>query len=413
MYKTNFKKIASYGIAIALGYSITACNITNEEEINEESLHTLASSSSKFIFFDDFENGKPFSKAHNQELGSAHSLTSVAKPNSSGNAARFELRDNDPIVKGSRRSEVTIVKGSEGHIGKDTWYAFDLLVPNDYKDEDDGESFNQFYQDGGPSGLLFIRNGKFTWRFFIDGQKKDYDLGKIEKGTWNNFVIHMVHSYGTDGLTELWLNDQMLMNVKGRNMNNKPLPKWKMGIYKSKWGSQKTTVSKRVLYFDNVKVGDKSSSLADMKNNALAKSSTDANSTEGDGESESGNSNLSVSNLTFINALTEKDIKTISDGEVFNLQQIGSHKMNIRANFPSGSKIGSVKFDLSGQQSYSSIEKRAPFALFGHDGNGNYYYGSGLKVGKYKLTVTPYSGPKGTGEAGKPYTISFTIIDQK
>src|SRR5690606_11179284 len=147
------------------------------------------------------------------------------KPQDPNNkAVRFELRDNDPDVKRSRRAEVVIVKGEDGHIGKDTWYAFDLYVPTDYTDEDNKELINQWHQDG-PSAGLNIINGRFLWRFFINGHKQDYDLGAIQKGQWNNFVIHMVHSYGSDGITELWLNGKKLLDLKGRNMNNDYLPK--------------------------------------------------------------------------------------------------------------------------------------------------------------------------------------------
>src|SRR5690606_25597913 len=111
------------------------------------------------------------------------------------------------------------------------------------------------------SAGINIKNGRFFWRFYINGKKQDYDLGAIKKGQWNNFVIHMLHSYGSDGITELWLNDKKLLDLKGRNMNNEDLPKWKIGIYKSNWLKGKTKVDRRVLYFDNIKVDRKSTRL--------------------------------------------------------------------------------------------------------------------------------------------------------
>src|SRR5690606_14635827 len=205
-----------------------------------------------FSYQEAFEGSNPFSTAHGVEVRSDHSLTFVNRPGSPDNkSARIELRDNDPIVKGSRRAEVTIVKGEDGDIGKDTWYAFELNVPKDYIDEDDDEVINQWHQNGNASAAIRIKNGRFLWRFYIDGKKTDFDLGLIEKDTWNSFVVNMVHSYGSDGLTQVWINNQNLIDLKGRNINNDPLPKWKIGIYKSEWASAKTTTSKRVLYFDN------------------------------------------------------------------------------------------------------------------------------------------------------------------
>ena len=111
------------------------------------------------IYEETFEGSNPFQTANSLELGAKHSLTFVTKPGDSNNkAARFELRDNDPTVKGSTRTEVSIVKGEEGHIGKDTWYAFDLYVPTDYADEDNKELITQWHQDG-PTAGLNIKSG--------------------------------------------------------------------------------------------------------------------------------------------------------------------------------------------------------------------------------------------------------------
>src|SRR5690606_11290064 len=101
------------------------------------------------IFEETFEGSNPFSTAHGPETGANHSVTFVSRPGSSNNtAARFELRYNDPDVKGSKRAEWTIVKGENGDIKKDTWYSFEVYVPNSYKDESDEEVINQWHQDG-------------------------------------------------------------------------------------------------------------------------------------------------------------------------------------------------------------------------------------------------------------------------
>src|SRR5690606_2876902 len=210
-----------------------------------------------YIFEETFEGSRPFSTAHGPEIGADHSVTFVDRPGSSNNtAARFELRYDDPDVKGSRRAEWTIVKGENGDIKKDTWYSFEVYVPNSYIDESDEEVINQWHQDGNASASIRIENGRFLWRFYINGNKMDTDLGRIEKDTWNSVVVHMVHSYNSDGVTEVWINGRKLMDQKGRNINNDPLPKWKIGIYKSEWADGRTNTTRRVLYFDNVRVGN-------------------------------------------------------------------------------------------------------------------------------------------------------------
>jgi hypothetical protein len=72
------------------------------------------------LYEETFEGSNPFSTAHGLETGASHSVTYVNRPDNSGNkTSRFELRDNDPDVKGSRRAEVTIVKGEDGDIAKE------------------------------------------------------------------------------------------------------------------------------------------------------------------------------------------------------------------------------------------------------------------------------------------------------
>ncbi|MHC2993385.1 hypothetical protein OB13_18070, partial [Pontibacter sp. HJ8] len=59
---------------------------------------------------------------------------------------------------------------------------------------------------------------------------------------------------------------------------------------------------------------------------------------------------------------------------------------------------------------HTYTDNAAPYALFGDDGNGNYYFGNAtLPTGSYTLTATPYSGSNASGTAGAPVTLGFTI----
>ncbi len=375
------------------------------------------------IYEETFEGSNPFQTANSLELGAKHSLTFVTKPGDSNNkAARFELRDNDPTVKGSTRTEVSIVKGEEGHIGKDTWYAFDLYVPTDYADEDNKELITQWHQDG-PTAGLNIKSGRFFWRFFIDGDMWDYDLGAIQKGQWNNVVIHMVHSRGSDGVTELWFNGKKLLDLTGKNINDDHLPKWKLGIYKSTWHKEKTTVSKRVLYFDNIKVGNKNATYEEMRGGATAapeikpvpapeatpKPTPEVKPVPSNpGFDPSDNSAGSgIESLTFVNAQYETDIYALTDGRSLSLSEQNTHKISVRADLDKS--VGSVKFELSGAQKYSYSDNAKPYALFGDDSKGNYYYGPGMIPGKYTLKITSYTEEKGRGSVIGSRVVNFTI----
>ncbi|WP_162549816.1 hypothetical protein [Hymenobacter nivis] len=65
-------------------------------------------------------------------------------------------------------------------------------------------------------------------------------------------------------------------------------------------------------------------------------------------------------------------------------------------------------FALSGAQARAQTETVAPYALFG-DTNGSHVPWTPA-LGAYKLTATPYAGPSGTGGAGIPLTVSFSIV---
>jgi uncharacterized protein len=115
-----------------------------------------------------------------------------------------------------------------------------------------------------------------------------------------------------------------------------------------------------------------------------------------------------LSSLTLVNATTEVDIRTLTNGTVLDLATIPGKAINIRAN-TTPSKIGSVKFSLTGRLVRTITENVLPYALFG-DNNGNLNPWTPA-VGSYTLTATPYAGANGTGTTGVPHTRSFTVVD--
>ncbi|RAJ90878.1 putative secreted protein (Por secretion system target) [Larkinella arboricola] len=115
-----------------------------------------------------------------------------------------------------------------------------------------------------------------------------------------------------------------------------------------------------------------------------------------------------VQRISLINAHTDKPIRELKTGEEINLAGLPTRNLAIGAT-TDPAIVGSVVLELSGQQSRTQIENVAPYALF-EDNNGD-YKGWKPEVGSYTLTATPYTGPDGTGAAGTPYTVSFTVVD--
>ena len=114
----------------------------------------------------------------------------------------------------------------------------------------------------------------------------------------------------------------------------------------------------------------------------------------------------SVSSFTLVNADTDADILTMTNGMTINLSALGTNRINIRANSDVATS-GSVTFDLLGPETRSSVENIVPYALFS-DLAGDYNPWTPTP-GTYTLTATPTDARDGGGAAGVSLTIRFTI----
>lgn len=407
---------------------------------------------------ENFDDTSPLSNFHGTEFGTPHAFSVVPNPaNPVNKVARLELRDTDPIVSNGTRAEMNVIKD---RMQKEMWFSFDVYLPaSDYAKDTQDELICQWHQSGGtspPSGLL-IKNDR--WSFMVRNKTTvkptKYDLGLVVKDTWHNFTFHYINSNGPDGLIEVWLNGKKVLNHTGGNMyalDN--FPKWKVGIYKWEWnGTATTDVSKRVLYYDNIRVGVSRASLTEMVKGSASTLTTStvrttatatptptqtapvttvtvtttvpttsttvpATTTTTTAPTTTTTTVVTApattplpataATLTFINAGTNKDIKPATNGSTISISTIGSNKISIRANFPQ-TTVKSARFVLTGPIEHTFFDRLAPFALFGDDAKGNYFYGQFLAAGSYTLTVVPYPDVKGLGLPGSPTTIRFTI----
>ncbi|QMU30381.1 PKD domain-containing protein [Adhaeribacter radiodurans] len=115
-----------------------------------------------------------------------------------------------------------------------------------------------------------------------------------------------------------------------------------------------------------------------------------------------------VVSYTLMNADTDKEIRTISNGSILNLATLPTKNLNIRAN-TNPEIVGSVVMVVSGKTNLSKTETAAPYAVFG-DVSGNYSAWIPT-LGDYTLKTTPYTLAKGAGTAGTPLTISFKVVN--
>lgn len=261
------------------------------------------------VFKSDYEGGN-FS-GWNQRANccsySQHVVPNTQYPNApvraGQHAARFELRDTDPMVHNGTRSEVAYLSSQIGNIGgSDEWYGFSIYLPPDFVPDivgpyPVGETLVQWKDipDQGETGRppsLHINTQRDKWiietRYSSKRIQTDaYDPAQTgqavlweapfqgDRGVWTDFVVHVRWScknappFPSDaacqqmpaGFVEVWKNGQQIVDYQGpTSYNDQSNIFFKSGLYKAWWNNNNTTsVSTRILYNDELRIGDSTS----------------------------------------------------------------------------------------------------------------------------------------------------------
>ncbi|WP_200977079.1 polysaccharide lyase [Echinicola sp. 20G] len=405
--KFNYKGLA-LGLSAAL--FITSCQIDESQqmEIQEETdVLNATVSLDNFFFYDDLEGSNPLKGVHVQN-STSYGMNIVSNNVFKGSKAiRMELRDTDELTANGTRTELLFGKVDAA---KEKWYSFAAYFPSDgYKMDRSNEIITQWHQGGkSPALSLRVQDDKFCIRTLHENPdikwKYTY-FGNFVKDKWTELVFHVVHSGGSDGLVEIWQNGTKVLTHKGKNTwDDADLPNWKIGIYKAIWNKSTTDTDRRVVYYDNIKIGNKNISFEEMISDVTFDllPSLDLNIEK-------------ETSISVVDATTE----TIYDeemhpGEIYWFSRIGTEKLNFVANVDD--LVKRVKFKVFKEQSNgsyaeirSSEDKRAPFCLFGDNGKGNYYYGDPLNKGKYKIYVYTYADEEGKVAIGETFSSSFKL----
>ncbi|RAU82007.1 polysaccharide lyase [Pontibacter arcticus] len=214
----------------------------------------------------------PFYKVQAKRIHNFDATTAKARKGS--RSAKFELRKSD---SGVIRSESI---GRQSETNRNRWYGLSMYLPSaNWSTSNDWEIITQFWsqQDPGepshnPPIELFVSRGRLKlgvkWasaRIHTDSNRdgeKKYDLGPVPKDKWVDFVYHINYSYKSDGVLEVWMDGKKVVDHRGPNSyNDAKVPYFKYGVYKRNWDSK---TSKRLLYIDEVRVGNENATYNDV-----------------------------------------------------------------------------------------------------------------------------------------------------
>lgn len=256
----------------------------------------------KILFQDTFESGTWNNKWHpEKDPAASYAITIVSNPSGSGKVIRFELRKTDGIVEGSKRSELAMpaernIPPSQQQFPQfgERWYAFKIFLPADYATDTSPEILAQWHnwpdQDLGegwmsPPLALVTKNGNWQINRIWDtasvssndqvksnNTKETIILGPYanDRGKWTSWVFHIKWGWFPEHnpKLEIYKNGTKVVERNGmpNTTNDVIAPYFKIGIYKWDWADPGATsnTTKRVVYFDSVKIGDENCRLVDV-----------------------------------------------------------------------------------------------------------------------------------------------------
>ena len=115
-----------------------------------------------------------------------------------------------------------------------------------------------------------------------------------------------------------------------------------------------------------------------------------------------------IDRFVLINADTDEMLGTLEDGDSVDINDFPSGGFNIVA-VPGQAEIGSVIFDRNGVEGFAT-ENKTPYAIGGDRGPSD-FNSLDFPLGENTVTARPFTGRSGTGEAGIPLTVDFTVFD--
>lgn len=154
--------------------------------------------------------------------------------------------------------------------GQEYWYGFSTYLPETWEPDTQAELYVQWVPghgatrfSGGPTLAIYIYGDGYCVRKRWGAGATDYKnlwRGDIlaDRGKWVDWVFNVLWSPGDAGRITVWKSGEQIVSNSGVNcVPADTAPYFKFGIYKWPWKSDDTesTVSRREIYFDEIRIG--------------------------------------------------------------------------------------------------------------------------------------------------------------
>ena len=195
-----------------------------------------------------------------------YNVRSVPAPTRSGaEALRMEARYGERDDDGSYHSEIE--KEAAGRPGETRWYGFSTYVPASWVDSEQVTVTAQWWSHSRANPPLSLRIQDDQWLILQrwttgrEGTMRQV-VGPVRKGTWTDWVFQVSWSSG-DGFVKVWRDGEVVFERRGPNIY--PITRslrFKLGVYVWPWKDAPPapeTSSPRILYHDEIRIGDENS----------------------------------------------------------------------------------------------------------------------------------------------------------
>ena len=231
-----------------------------------------AADDSALMFVGDFERGGMQRFGDSQREHTLQKVEIVSSPIRHGAQALKLVLDREAHRdKKGHRTDFWIRGMSRSfRMGQDYWYGFSTYWPGTWRADTQSELFVQWIPvergSGGPALAIYVYGEQYRIKKRWSAEASAYRnlwRGDVaaDRGTWIDWVFHVKWSPTEDGTVQVWRNGKKIVSDTGRNSGpGEYAPYFKFGIYKWPWKQDSeaapSTVSRRVLYFDEIRIGN-------------------------------------------------------------------------------------------------------------------------------------------------------------